>query len=371
MQWKFYNPVLITYNNESLEMIVSRVNQKKYSNIILVTYDWFKKLDYFKKLKKLIPKLILFDNVEENPSIESCQKAIDTVRNNNIDLIIAIGGGSVIDTAKVVRMAIYKNIFKIEKLFNNKNENINNIPELIVIPTTHGTGSELTMWATVWDKKNKLKKSLSEPLNYPDIAMYDINLVNTLPNKVALISTLDALSHAFESIWNKNANPISSNYAIEAIFTIVKNIHCFSGDINANNREDLIRASMLAGLAFSNTKTAAAHSISYPLTAIYNIPHGIACSITLRELCNFNQEKITHILKRLTDLLCIKSIDNLWDIVNTVIKDNVPFCLKEYGVCYNEIENIAIQCFTTKRINNNIIPLTVEDVTKILYNIYE
>src|SRR5699024_6420334 len=134
-------------------------------------------------------------------------------------------------------------------------------------PTTSGTGSEVTPWATVWDRGRDTKYSLHLPHTWACHAVIEAELVLGVPAAVTLSSGLDALSHALESIWNKNANPISDMYAVSAARSILKYLPQLMQDLtNVALREQMALAALKAGLAFSNTQTAIAHSISYDLT---------------------------------------------------------------------------------------------------------
>jgi phosphonate metabolism-associated iron-containing alcohol dehydrogenase len=153
---------------------------------------------------------------------------------------------------------------------------------IIAVPTTAGTGSEVTCWGTVWDAAGGVKHSLALPNLYPEAAVIDPSLMLTKPRALTVSTGLDALSHALESIWNKNTNPISQQYAVAAAREIVEVLPVLVDDLaNGTLRARMAQAALFAGLAFSNTKTAIAHSISYPLTLRYDVPHGIACSFTL------------------------------------------------------------------------------------------
>ena len=344
-------------------------NIDNHGNVVVLCYQWFEQTNHFKRLKNDIETLFSYSDIEDNPSLESCQKAINAIRDIKPSIIIAIGGGSVIDTAKVIRASLYKDKNRIEELFDSQ-KSVREIPQLIAVPTTHGTGSEVTMWATVWDKENKLKKSLSEVENYPTIALYDMALVQDLPVELSIITTLDALSHAFESIWNKNRNPISTQYAIQAIKLIYENINKISGDISKEIRRNLMMGSMYAGLAFSNTKTAAAHSISYPLTLRYNIPHGIACSMSLYILLKINSELIQKEIEDLLHILRLRNIEEMWGKIIMYVKSKIPFTLHEYGVKEEDLNWLVEKSFTKGRMDNNLEKLKSHDVCNILNSIF-
>ena len=286
-----------------------------------------------------------------------------------IDSVLAIGGGSVMDLAKVALAFLNTNEKEIHKLITYKGYSHSKKPS-IFIPTTHGTASEVTMWGTIWDMENK-KYSISNYSLYPDIAIIDGQLTLSLPLKTSIITVMDALSHSFEAIWNKNNNPTSTKYAIEAISMILSNVlKLKQNPQDLEIRKKLLKASTIAGLAFSNTTTAAAHSISYPLTIHYDIPHGAAASITLLPLLDINKSQITKALTKIYDKLRISHFE-LLNIISTIPKGVIPISLSEWGIPKSDIYNIASESFTKGRMENNIIDLTEEDVIEILLKIYK
>lgn len=367
--WQYCNPVSVIFTDDIVKQIVLLLKDRVDSSILLMSYDWFHQTEIYLQLKKQFSNMAGFFDVEENPSFDSCQRAIDFAHQLSPNAIVAVGGGSVIDTAKVVRAALYKTCHDICKVFD---ETISKKQKttFFAVPTTHGTGSEVTQWATIWDKQNKKKYSLSELENYPDFAIYSSRFMKDLPLGVALASTLDALSHAFESIWNKNRNPISTGYAIEAIDLIISNLHRLDENISPQDRKFFIIASLYAGLAFSNTKTAAAHSISYPLTAYFNIPHGIACSMPLYPLLKINQAAIQSELEELFNRLQVNSVDALWAIIEAGVENKIPFKLSEFGVKKEDLQGLIDLSFTKGRMDNNIVQLSEKDVRHVLEVIY-
>ena len=195
-------------------------------------------------------------------------------------------------------------------------------------------------------------------------------MVKNLPLKISIITTLDALSHAFESIWNKNANPISTNYAIEAIRLIMENIVKTSEQTTLDTRKKLLLASMYAGLAFSNTQTAAAHAISYPLTLHYGIPHGLAAAMPLIPLLRKNKDFIS--INSLLTKLHLKSIDELEQMIMNVSSDILSLSLKDWGITITNINKVILpNCYNKQRLDNNVISLTCDDIQEILNYMYE
>ncbi|HEX3136381.1 MAG TPA: iron-containing alcohol dehydrogenase, partial [Casimicrobiaceae bacterium] len=200
------------------------------------------------------------------------------------DILVAVGGGSVLDTAKALMVGTADGSFEalIALLATGKPFAPHRIKPLIAIPTTAGTGSEVTPWATIWDRGAGKKYSLHLRETWAEAALVDPALTVSLPAGATLAAGLDALSHSLESIWNVNANPVSDTHAVTAARAVLATLPALVGDLdNLELRRRMSLAALQAGLAFSNTKTALAHSISYDMTLRHGLPHGIACSFTL------------------------------------------------------------------------------------------
>lgn len=223
-------------------------------------------------------RVIVFDKVTPNPEKTFIQEHHHNLVSQDITHILAVGGGSVIDTAKVFSAMFSYADQTLEQLLS-RNE-LHCQVNLIAVPTTSGTGAEITPFATIWQSETNTKLSLSGVK--PKVAILDPKLTLTLPYTETLYPALDALSHALESLWNKNRTQASENYAILAIELICEALpKALVNPSDYHAREDLQQAATLAGLAISITKTALAHAISYPLTSKYGVPHGLACSFTL------------------------------------------------------------------------------------------
>ena len=176
------------------------------------------------------------------------------------------------------------------------------------MPTTSGTGSEVTPYATVWDKKNKKKLSINHKSLVPALAIVDPTLTFSLPKEVTINAGLDSLNQAFESIWNKHANKSTTAYAFKSIKLSLSALTKINKNINdKKSRSDLARASLYAGICISQTKTSICHSISYPLTTNFGIPHGLACAFTMSAVINYINRKNNIFFEKLACKLKIKS----------------------------------------------------------------
>lgn len=309
----------------------------------------------------------VFDESIANPDIHLVEDVLAKI--DRPDLIISIGGGSSIDLGKAISALYeYKNQDVLD-LLKNKDylENTNSIP-LIAVPTTAGTGSECTKWATIWDFDNSKKYSVDADYLYPAEAWLVPELTQTMNGKMTLATGLDALAHAMESYWSVPSNAYTRVLARDSIRIIKKYLPLALSDLdNLEYRKQMLMGSFFAGLAFSNTRTTACHSISYPLTMMFGINHGAAAAITLFEVLTRNWEYV----KEKELFLDAWGADSLEDIEKWFKKtSNDSLKLSNYGVKKEEIPDIVKLATTGGRMDNNPINFNEEEIEDILNNVY-
>ncbi|WP_372579261.1 iron-containing alcohol dehydrogenase PsrA [Ruegeria hyattellae] len=280
--WTYSNPVDVIFGAGEVRKLADLIAGRRFA---LVTYPepFFAELGQQLKASAGAPVLTIND-VAPNPDYELLreQSARFADEGGEIGVVVALGGGSVIDSAKVFAAA-NGNFDNVARYLETKTgeEALAFLP-IIAVPTTAGTGSEVTCWATVWNEAQGKKYSLAHPRLYPETALVDPELMLKKPTGLTMATGLDALSHSIESIWNVNANPVSARHAVAAAKLIIQALPKVMRDTgNLQLRSDMAEASLCAGLAFSNTKTAIAHNLSYPITLGWGVQHGIACSFTL------------------------------------------------------------------------------------------
>ena len=243
------------------------------------------------------------DSVTENPGLKEIQAALEKVGGQNFDCIVAFGGGSAIDFAKSLAAGLASGSGgqDLRAIVAHPESLLENPPLPIhAVPTTSGTGSEVTHFATIWDYENRKKLSLASQTLAPKTALVDSELTDLLPANATLSSGLDALNQAFESVWNKNRSPITVVLASRAISIALEALPALHKNLsNTVARDKMAEASLLAGLCINQTRTAVCHSISYPLTAHLGVPHGVACAFTMGEVLS----------------LCVEQTPNLFDTV--------------------------------------------------------
>ncbi|WP_311220784.1 MULTISPECIES: iron-containing alcohol dehydrogenase PsrA [unclassified Acidovorax] len=285
MTHDFFNPVRSVYGAGSLASLPALVDGRKAA---LVTFPEASALGLVQRIEQLLGPLLVqvIDDVRPNPDVRELRALYESFWGapEQADLLIAVGGGSAIDTAKALMVGTADGSFGelIRALEAGKGFIPTRVKPLIAVPTTAGTGSEVTPWATIWDQAAQKKYSLHLPQTWPTVALLDPELMLSLPASVTLQSGLDALSHALEAIWNVNANPVSDTFAVAAVQEIFATLPALMGALNdVQLRGQMALAALKAGMAFSNTRTALAHSISYEMTLRHGLPHGIACAFPL------------------------------------------------------------------------------------------
>jgi phosphonate metabolism-associated iron-containing alcohol dehydrogenase len=282
--WSYFNPVHVYFGENSLERLPGVLAGRK---ALVLTYPEASYTDLLHRLEKLTGKHLagLIDGVPPLPEISDLRDLYESVHRHfsAAEVIVAVGGGSVLDTGKILATVSPEMTFSgiVDAIERKDTRSLSAIP-FIAVPTTAGTGSEVTPWATLWDRNSEQKYSLHHSAIFPEAALVDPLLTRTLPPGPTLASGLDALSHALEAIWNRNANPISDALAVKAASEVFRSLPELMREPGRGHlRSRMSLAALLAGLAFSNTQTALAHSISYPMTLRHNLPHGIACSFCL------------------------------------------------------------------------------------------
>ena len=309
----------------------------------------------------------VLDESIANPDVNLVREILDNI--TKPELIVAIGGGSSIDLGKAISALYEFKDLDVLDLLKNKDylDNSCSIP-LIAVPTTAGTGSECTKWATIWDFDNNKKYSIDADYLYPDEAWLVPELTTTMDSRMTLATGLDALAHALESYWSVSSNKYTRVLARDSIRIIKKYLPLVLEDLeNLEYRQEMLMGSFFAGLAFSNTRTTASHSISYPLTMLFGINHGFAVAITLFEVLKRNWEYLDE-----KDLFF-----NAWDAqdLNDIKKwfDQVSdegLKLSKFGVKKEEIPNIVKLATTGGRMDNNPIVFDEEEIEDILNCVY-
>ena len=294
-------PRIMQVGAKSSNEIGTIIKSLGYKNPIIITDPMMVKLGYIKKVEENLGKLQIrsevFDDTIPEPTVESIQRGVEKVKNGHFDSIIAIGGGSPIDSAKAISiLAKYggqMQDYKFPRIVSEQG-----LP-LIAIPTTAGTGSEVTRFTIISDEKTD-EKMLCVGLGFmPIAALVDYELTLSVPQRTTADTGIDALTHAMEAYVSKKANLYSDLQAIQAMKLIAPNLRTvFNDGNNKEAREAMMLGSTLAGVAFSNASVALVHGMSRPIGAIYHVPHGLSNAMLLPSVTKFS---LSSAVKRYAD----------------------------------------------------------------------
>jgi len=271
------------YGADSLEYL----RKIKEDKIFIVTDQMMVKIGIIENLTMILREegktAVVFSEVEPDPSLETVEKGLTLLLEEKPGCILAVGGGSPIDAAKAMLLLAVK----VQLRANGDGHFIR--PEFIAIPTTSGTGSEVTSYAVVTDRKNCVKIPLSDPLMYPDIAILDESLTKTVPPAVTADTGMDVLTHAIEAYVSNQSSDLTDMYAEKAIKDVFKNllkVYRFGDDLEARGK--LHVASCIAGIAFTNSGLGINHSIAHTLGGRFHVPHGRSNAVILPYVIAYN-----------------------------------------------------------------------------------
>ncbi|MCP6719464.1 MAG: iron-containing alcohol dehydrogenase [Patescibacteria group bacterium] len=378
---RYYLPTKIYFGSGIFKYLADILGQRR-KKIYLIIDSYFSKAELPEKVKHFFPKakIEVFDRVTPNPTLLQVEKLRRKIKDFETELIIAIGGGSTLDMGKSTSILSGHSGKLMSFLTKKRKLNKKGIP-FVAIPTTAGTGSEVTPWATIW--KDKTKYSLSSPLMFPYAALCDPELTLTMPSYLTACTGMDALCQAIEAYWSIHSTLLSDIHAEKAIPLIINNLKkTVKNPQDLFYREQMMTASLEAGRAFSQTATTAVHAVSYPITSYFNIPHGHACALILPSFLKYNYNVsdkncndkrgtkfIRQKIKKIIKLLGCNNIDDASTKIKSLMSViRLETSLSKAGV--NDIEIIVEQGFNPDRVVNNPRLLTKNNLRDLLKEIY-
>ncbi len=307
----------------------------------------------------------IYDRIKSNPTITSVYEGAEFAKDKQAEFIIGIGGGSPMDAAKAIALLAIQEI-KEDELFLSKYGN-RALP-IILIPTTAGTGSEVTPYSIITNDLKQTKTSISSPILFPKIAFLDARYTKSLPMLTTINTALDALSHSIEGMLSVRASSVSDALAIESISRIRQCLSSLSPSptVNDNNRisidirEKLLYASMLAGVVIAHTGTTVVHPMGYCLTYFKNLDHGRANGLILPSFLRFVAKHDTEVVKKILSAAGVSSLDEFEAIFLRLLGDREQITAKE-------LERYTAIAFQAKNVTNSRVIPTKEDIEAI-YN---
>jgi len=334
-------------------------------------------LDELRKLRGIT----VLNRVFPDPKVDDVMAMVNELKDKSINVVVGIGGGSSMDSAKAVAIVLSNGGDLSDYLGAEASRKIEKRDvKLILIPTTAGTGSEVTK-VGVYTSRTGRKYTLGNPLMQADIAVLATEYVLGLPPAITASTAFDALSHALETIWNRNATPLTDKAAVESAVYIMKWMEtAYDSSLTGKTegRAEMLEGACMAGTAFTMTGTAAVHALSFILSEEWHVPHGVACAFTIEDIFRLNLQnaKTRQLLAQVAEALFgqgdeEKLIAALLDrIIELKQKFGLPFTFKDLGIELeeNRIGELFDKALDDPKMKNNMVPVDKEIIFELIKN---
>ncbi|MDP3920771.1 MAG: iron-containing alcohol dehydrogenase [Candidatus Omnitrophota bacterium] len=377
MSCAYWNPTRRLIEEGALDKLAEELSASGAAKVLVVLGEKsFRKSIRYTKLRDTLEHFSLVESepVVKDPSLVFAQSFAEKYRGKAIDSVVAIGGGSVMDMAKLTALLLNQpddtwNTFWRDPVVPIEFPNAS-LP-LVAVPTTAGTGSEVTQYASFEDHQHQ-KMSFAHPYLFPKLALVDPELAVSMPPAITASTGFDALSQAIEAYWSIHHMPSSDTHALRAIPLVLEQLQrAVEKPADRDARFAMAIAGNEGGLAIAQTRTTAVHSVSYPMTTIFHVPHGHACALTLASFVRFNQDAIEH--ERAAALwralgaenaeMAAKHIEGLMDNVGLERR------LSQVGIDEEGLESIVKYGFRPDRVKNNPRELNASQLRTMLVEI--
>lgn len=373
--FEFVLPTRIIFGEGSIGRLSEEIQKMGHKKPMIVTDKGLVKAGIVKKITDVLEQsgieYVIFDGIMPNPRDTTVQEAAGIAEAEKADMLIAIGGGSSMDTAKAVGVILKEG--GVINDYEGLDVVSQAITDLIAIPTTVGTGSEVTFWSVITDTQRHFKMSIGSPLIAARIAIVDPELVETLPPAIIAQTGMDALTHAIEGYTCKLAEPITDACGIYAIQMIGENIRAAVYENSMEAKGKMILGSLIAGICFGNSDIAAVHCMGEAMGGLYDMPHGVSMAIMLPYVMEYNYvaciDKFVNIAKALgenTDGLSKR--DAAYKAVEAVKKLNADLEIPTFmqmGAKPEDIEELSKRSAVNVSVDSNPRKVTEKDFAKI------
>ena len=369
-QWNF--PTIVWVGENRINELSKACEQLKVIRPLLVTDKDLINSPLIKGIisenKKKIEHLNIFSNFSGNPIGENVEEGVKKFKTNNCDSVIAIGGGSALDVGKAIAFMSVQNrlIWDFEDIGDNWKKAVDtNIPPIIAIPTTAGTGSETGRASAIINKSNGIKKIIFHPKILPSLVILDPLLTIELPPNLTAATGMDALAHNLEAFCAPSFHPMADGIALEGIRLIKSSLYkAFKEGKNIEARQNLLAASSMGSTAFQKG-LGAIHSLSHPINAQFNIHHGLSNAIFMPYVLTFNRHSIEKKIVSICDYLDLdKDFDSFlsW-ILDLRKKLNIPNKLSDVVDCTNlDLDKLSLMAFEDPSTSGNPKKISQKDL---------
>ena len=367
----------------AIQEIVPEVRGRGAKKVLVVTDKDLIKFNVATKVTELLDKegiaYEIYDKIKPNPTIENVQEGVAACKTAGADIIVAIGGGSAIDTSKAIAIIMTNPEFADVRSLEGASPTKHKALPIIAVSTTSGTAAEVTINYVITDVERHRKFVCADPHDIPVVAIVDADMVASMPPRLCAATGMDALVHAIEGYITKGAWELTDMMHLKAIEIIGKNLRqSVKGDPKA--REEMALGQYIAGMGFSNVGLGIDHSMAHPLSAVYDIPHGTACAILLAPVLKFNAEATGDRYREIARAMGVKDVDGLStedarkaaiDAVQKLADDvGIPRKLSELGVKEEDIPFLAKSAMADACTPGNPRDVTQEEIEGIYKSIY-
>lgn len=363
------------FGKGAIESIVPEFQQRGFSKAAVITDKGLIEHGIATKVTKLLDNAAidyaLYDGIVPNPTIQNVKDGVAFVKEAEADCLIAIGGGSPIDTAKAIGIILtnpeFSDVISLEGVADTKNPCL----PILAVPTTSGTAAEVTINYVITDEANHRKFVCVDPHDIPIVAFIDSDMMMGMPKKLAASTGMDAMTHAIEGLITKGAWEMTDMLHLKAIEIIGHSLEA-SVEGDQNGREKMALGQYIAGMGFSNVGLGLVHGMAHPLSAWYNIPHGVACAALLPTVMKYNKEYTGEKYREIALVLGIKgaaemSLEDVRDAacgeIDRLSKAvGIPATISELGVKETDIPTIAENALRDVCTPGNPRETTVEEI---------
>ncbi len=375
----------VSYHGKgAINEIPGEIKNRGFKKALIVTGKSLCKHGVVSKVTDLLDKdgleYEIFNDVESNPSVKTVKVGLEVFKKSGADYIIAIGGGSPIDTAKGIGMIAnnpeFEDVVSLEGVVDTKNPSV----PMIAVPTTAGTAAETTINYVITDTEKQRKFVCVDPKDIPKVAVVDPDMMASMPKGLTASTGMDALTHAIEGYTTLGAWELADTLNLMAIKVIARSLRAAVQN-DPQGREDMALGQYVTGMAFSNVGLGVVHGMAHPLGAFYDTPHGVANAVLLPYVMEYNKDYTGEKFREIARVMGVEGVDSMSadeykkaaiEAVKQLSKDvEIPQTLKEIGVKEEDLPALAQSAFDDVCTGGNPRPCTVEsilEVYKIAFN---
>lgn len=362
----------------AIENIVAEAKVRGYKKALVVTDKDLIKFNVATKVTDLLKAndlaFEIFDEVKANPTINVVLAGIEKFKAAGADYLLAIGGGSSIDTAKAIGIIVknpeFSDVRSLEGVADTKNKCV----DIIAVPTTAGTAAEVTINYVITDEEKKRKFVCVDPHDIPVIAVVDSEMMSSMPKGLTAATGMDALTHAIEGYITKGAWELTDTLHLKAIEIIGRSLRSAVNN-EPKGREDMALGQYVAGMGFSNVGLGIVHGMAHPLGAFYDTPHGIANAVILPYVMEYNAEATGNKYREIARAMGVQGVDSMSqdeyrkaaiDAVKKLSEDvGIPKVLNEIGVKEEDLQALSESAFADACTPGNPRDTSVEEILAI------